>query len=133
MTARTRLPNRRPSHVETLEAAGQKFTACIGFDPGTGQPREVFLDGGKGGSQFDGILADAATVISIALQYGVPIHALAKSVGRSPNLATMPGSSDQLIAGNHAASPIGAAVDLLCSFEHGPDYARRGRGGPVRR
>ena len=45
MTAtRTRLPNRREFHIETLEVAGQEFTACIGFDPETGQPREVFLD-----------------------------------------------------------------------------------------
>ena len=56
---RTRLPNRRPSHVETLDVAGQEFTACVGFDPESGQPREVFLDGGKGGSQFAALLADA--------------------------------------------------------------------------
>ncbi len=32
---RQRLPNRRPSHVEALDMAGQEFTACIGFDPVT--------------------------------------------------------------------------------------------------
>lgn len=116
---RQRLPNRRPSHIETLETAGQIFTACVGFDPETGQPCEIFLSGAKEGSHVDALLSDTATVISVALQYGVPVHALAKSVGRSPNLATMPGSADQLTAGNHAASPIGAAVDLLCSFERG--------------
>ena len=118
MTAsRTRLPNRRPSHVETLEAAGQEFTACIGFDPETGRPREVFLNGGKEGSQFDAMLAGAATVISVALQYGVPVAALAKSVGRAPDLSTVPGSLDQLNAGSQPASPIGAALDLLRRFE----------------
>ncbi len=30
--ARTRLRNRRPNHLETLEIAGQKFEACVGFD-----------------------------------------------------------------------------------------------------
>ncbi len=120
MTARKRLPNRRPSHIETLESAGQTFTACVGFDPETEQPREIFLNGGKEGSQVDALLSDAATIISVALQYGVPPAAFRKSVGRSPNLATVPGSSDLLMAGNHAASPIGAAVDLLCSFERGP-------------
>ena len=58
------------------------------FHRGHAQPRELFLNGGKDGSQFDAMLADAATVISIALQFGVPGHALAKSVGRAPNVST---------------------------------------------
>ena len=120
-TLRQRLPTRRQSITETLEIAGQTFTACIGLDPKSGQPRELFLNGGKDGSQFDSMLADAATVISIALQYGVPVHALAKSVGRSPNLSTMPGSLDQLTAGSQPASPIGAAIDLLCKQVQVPD------------
>ena len=35
---RARLPNRRPSHVETLEVGGQVITACISFDPATDRP-----------------------------------------------------------------------------------------------
>ncbi len=119
MPERARLPNRRPSHVETLEVDNQVITACVGFDPATGHPRELFLNGAKEGSQVDAMLADAATVISIALQYGVPPRALAKSVGRASNVATAPGSIDQLKAGSESASPIGAALDLLCSFEGG--------------
>jgi len=120
---RARLPNRRPSHLETLEVGGQVITACIGFDPISGQPREVFLNGGKEGSQVDAMLADAATVISIALQYGVPVAALAKSVGRAPDLSTMPGSIDQFNAGSQPASPIGAALDLLIKHEPRPNGA----------
>ena len=116
---RTCLPNRRPSHVETLEVAGQRFTACIGFDSETGVPRELFLNGGKEGSQVDALLSDAATCISVALQFGVPIHALAKSVGRAPDLSTMPGSLDQLNAGRQPASLIGAAIDFLQSCNQG--------------
>ena len=118
---RTHLPDRRPSHVETLDAAGQVITACIGFDPATNRPCEVFLNGGKEGSQFDAMLADAATIISVALQYGVPVAALAKSVGRAPNASTMPGSIDQLTAGSQPASPIGSALDLLMAHEPPPD------------
>ncbi len=118
-SCRQRLPNRRPSHFETLEVDGQIITACVGFDPATSQPREVFLNGGKEGSQFDAMLADAATIISVALQYGVPVSALAKSVGRAPNSSTMPGSLDQLNAGSQPASPIGASLNLLRSFEEG--------------
>ncbi len=98
---------------------GQRFEACVGFDAG-GRPRELFLNGAKEGSQFDAMLSDAATSISIALQFGVPPAALAKSVGRAPNVATQPGSLEQLGAGPSPASPIGAALDLLVSLEKGP-------------
>ncbi len=120
MPLRTRLPNRRPAHVETLEVDGQIITACVGFDPATEQPREVFLNGGKEGSQFDAMLADAATIISVALQYGVPIAALAKSVGRVPNAPTTPDSLDQLNAGSQPTSALGAALDLLIAHEPHP-------------
>ena len=113
---RARLPDRRPSHVETIEVGGQSFTACVGFDL-AGQPREVFLNGGKGGSQFAALLSDAATVISVALQYGVPVAELAKSVGRAPNMATEPGSLEQLHAGAEPATAIGAALDLMLRLE----------------
>ena len=114
VVARARLPDRRPSHLETIEMDGQVITACVGFDPETEQPREVFLNGGKEGSQVDAMLADAATIISIALQFGVPIDSLRKSVGRAPDHSTMPGSTDQLNAGSSPACAIGAALDLLC-------------------
>ena len=91
---------------------GQEFTACVGFDPETGQPRELFLSGGKQGSQVDALLSDAATAISVALQFGVPPSALAKSVGRLPDL-------DSPTTGSGPVSPIGAAIDLLCEHERG--------------
>ncbi len=114
-SARARLPNRRPSHVETLEVSGQVITVSIGLDPATGQPREVFLNGGKEGSQFDAMLADVATALSVSLQFGTPLHALAKSMGRAPNVSTMPGSIEQLAAGSQPASFVGAVIDLLIS------------------
>jgi len=62
--ARKRLTNRRLSHSETLEVAGQAFTATVGFNPESGRPRELFLDGGKARSTLDALLADAAVAIS---------------------------------------------------------------------
>ena len=53
---RHRLPNRRPSHTETLEGAGQTFTAAVGFDPGTDRPCEVFLTACKEGSLMNASL-----------------------------------------------------------------------------
>lgn len=115
-SARTPLPNRRECHTETLEVAGQQVEICIGFDPETGQPRELFLNGGKEGSQVDALLSDAATAISIALQYGVPPSALAKSIGRLPGLLVAPADLDRATAGGRPASLIGAAIDLLCKY-----------------
>ena len=107
--ARARLPNRRPSHVETLEVGGQVITACVGFDPATGQPREVFLNGDTAGSQVDALVADAATVISVALQFGVPVAALAKSVGRVPSAPATPWMSRGTWAGNTSGRKASAA------------------------
>ena len=121
---RHRLPNRRPSHTETLEVAGQTFTVTVGFGPETGRPCEVFLTAGKEGSLIGAMLADAAVVISIALQHGVSAQALAKSIGRLPEMATTPADLDQGSPAKVPASPIGAALDLLQSFENGPELAQ---------
>ena len=117
MSTRKRLPNRRESRIETLIVGGQKFTACIGLDPETGQPRELFLNSGKEGSQFDAMLADAATAISIALQCGTPPAALVKSVGRLPGIPVTPAALDLPVTGRQPASAIGAALDLLCRYD----------------
>ncbi len=117
---RRRLPNRRPCHTEALEIAGQAFTATVGFDPGSGRPREVFLTAGKEGSLLNAMLADAAVVISIALQHGIPAAALAKSIGRLPTGPVTPADLESPRPGRVPASPIGAALDLVSSFERKP-------------
>ena len=114
---RRRLPNRRPSLKQELQIGGQTFTADVGFDPETGQPRELFLTAGKEGSLINALLADAAVTISVALQHGVPVAALAKSVGRLPELPIMPNDLDKTPPARLPASPIGAALDLLRSFD----------------
>ncbi len=118
---RHRLPNRRPSHTETLEVAGQAFTATVGFDPDDGRPRELFLTAGKEGSLINAMLADAAVVISVALQHGVSAKALAKSVGRLPEGPVTPADLDRDKPARIPASPIGAALDFLRSLEDVPE------------
>ena len=113
---RTRLPDRRPSHTEALEVAGQVFTATVGFDE-CGRPREVFMTAGKEGSMLNALLADAAVVISIALQHGIPAAALTKSVGRLPADPVTPADLEDPGRGRVPASPIGAALDLVSVFE----------------
>ncbi len=93
------------------------FTAAVGFDPETGQPRELFLTAGKEGSMLNALLADAAVVISIALQHGIPAAALTKSVGRLPVGPVTPADLEGPRPGRVPASPIGAALDLLRRFE----------------
>ncbi len=116
-STRQGLPNRRPAHTEALEVAGQSFTATVGFDPKSGQPRELFLTAGKEGSMLNALLADAAVVISVALQSGVPAAALAKSVGRLPADPVAPVDLDHATGHMVPASPIGAALDLITTFE----------------
>jgi len=124
---RSRLPNRRDTRHATMTWGGQEFNVCIGLDPATGRPREVFINtfrdgfGGREGSHLDALLADAATSLSIAIQRGVPIAELARAVGRAPNVGTAPGSLEQLGTSDEPASPIGAALDLLISHEPRPD------------
>ncbi len=122
---RHRLPNRRPSHTETLEVAGQTFTATVGFDPKTDRPGEVFLTAGKEGSLINAMLADAAVVISVALQHGIPARSLAKSIGRLPEGPVTPADLDEGKPTRIPASPIGAALDLVTSLETDPDRARK--------
>ncbi len=116
MSTRKRLRNRRPSHTETLRVHGQVFTATVGFDPESGQPRELFLTAGKEGSLLNAMLADAA-VVSVALQSGVPAAALAKSVGRLPASPVTPAELENFQPGRVPASPIVAALDLVVFFE----------------
>ena len=117
---RQRLPNRRPSHTETLEVSGQKVIATVGFDPQIGQPREIFMAAGKEGSMLNALLADAAVAISVALQHGVPTAALARSIGRLPSGPVTPADLDHVPGQNVPASPVGAALDLVSSFERKP-------------
>ncbi len=117
MNIRKRLPNRRPAHTETLQVDGQVFTATVGLDPVSSQPRELFLTAGKEGSLLNAMLADAAVVISVALQHGVAGEALARSVGRLPAGPVAPADLDHAPGQKVPASPIGAALDLLRRFE----------------
>ncbi len=62
-------------------------------------------------------MADAAVVISVALQHGVSAAALAKSVGRLPAGPVAPVDLDHAPGQKVPASPIGAALDLLRHFD----------------
>lgn len=66
-------------------------------------PTEVFLNCSKISSLADLISRDAACVISIALQFGVPLSELAHAMGRDDS--------------GSATSPIGKLLDILTGKE----------------
>ncbi len=117
---RSRLPNRRPALTQDLRVGGHRFAASVGFDE-QDRPREVFLSGAKDGTDLAAILDDASVILSVALQHDIPASALARSVARLPIEPLAPPYLDQPgdSWGARPGSVIGAALDLLCSLEHG--------------
>jgi hypothetical protein len=106
---RLALPNRRPSVVLEAEWESIPFSVTIGFDPATAMPRAVFADTLKGG-QMQATLADTCVLISLALQYGIPAVALAKSLSRVPDVMEGGGAEKH-------GSPIGVIVALIGGLE----------------
>jgi len=122
---RARLPNRRPSMTETFSFVdtngnAKEYTVTIGFDPETGRAAEIFLNGAKEGSQMEHILADAAVLVSIALQSGNTLQALSKSLARLPAVSPTPSELDDAPKARLPATVIGAALDAV---KHVEDWA----------
>ncbi len=104
------LPPRREQLTETLlvgrgEGNRLPVEVSVGFDPTSGQPREVFLCGAKDGSDRAFELANIAVALSVALQSGVSAAAMAHSVARLPS--------------GEPVTATGAALDLLAQYERG--------------
>jgi len=78
---RERLPNRRKSAETTVEHAGQAYVVGIGYYD-DGRPGEVFINGGKTPEAVHQYAADAAVILSIGLQHGIPAEAFARSMPR---------------------------------------------------
>lgn len=109
---RAQLPHRRPNLTLDLDWQGHAFALSVGFDPVSGAAREVFANTPKGGA-IQAVLADACVLISIALQYGIGIEALGKSLGREP--AFING-----VEASAPASPVGSVVEALAAIAAGP-------------
>lgn len=99
MSARRRLPNRRAHDLIQTEFRGAPYSIGVGRFNG-GEPSEVFIDcQSKGLTPISDDAKDAAVCLSIALQYGAPIHVIRGAVLRYSN--------------GEAATIIGHAADLL--------------------
>ncbi|ANK79412.1 MAG: hypothetical protein TEF_00365 [Rhizobiales bacterium NRL2] len=108
--ARKRLPERRPSVSETIERNGLSADVSCGFDPATGELREIFIFAGKEGSETRHALEDAAVMASVALQHGIPLEALRRSLARVATGPVDPENLDRR-AETAPASMIGLALD----------------------
>jgi hypothetical protein len=98
MSARERLPNRRPSENFNFEVAGLRYTCTVSRYP-DGRISELFLNNHKNGSTSDTNARDAAIVLSFAVQHGADIEAIRRALCRDS-------------AGN-PLGPLAATLDLL--------------------
>ncbi len=102
--SRMELPPRRGGENFEFLWGGTKFMASVRYASTTDlAPREIFLNAEKPDSAIDLAARDSAVLVSIALQYGIGLEELKRSLSRN-----LDGS---------AGSPIAALLDLLTGKE----------------
>ena len=74
---REKLPDRR---LAVTRQMADEYHVSFGLDPRNGALGEVFIKGSKIGSDMEMLLDDASVVLSLALQYGVPVDQLVHSL-----------------------------------------------------
>jgi ribonucleoside-diphosphate reductase alpha chain len=74
---RRRLPETRTAVTHKFDIAGHEGYLTVGLFE-NGQPGELFITMAKEGSTIGGLMDCVATLTSMALQYGVPLEALAR-------------------------------------------------------
>ena len=82
MPDRKRLPQRRLSVTREVRFWSQMWELTVGFYE-DGSPGEVFISGGKAGTDLEAMARDGAVLLSFCLQYGVPINVLAPALTRN--------------------------------------------------
>jgi hypothetical protein len=98
MSARERLPNRRPSETFSFELNGLRFTATVSRFPDN-RVSELFVDNHKAGSAVGTLVRDAAIIFSFAVQHGADIETIRHALCRDSQ--------------GRALGPIGQALDLI--------------------
>jgi ribonucleoside-diphosphate reductase alpha chain len=74
---RRRLPDTRAAKTHKFDVAGHEGYITVGlYDDG--QPGEVFIRIAKEGSTIGGLMDTIATLVSVSLQYGVPVESLVR-------------------------------------------------------
>lgn len=98
MTERTRLPNRRLNETQEFSREGSRYRITVGYYR-SGEVGEIFLNADRANSLLDVLVNDAAILVSLCLQRGVPLDKIAHSLKR-----------DKF---GIASSPIGCAIDRI--------------------
>lgn len=70
---RKKLPDERPAITHKFRIGGSDGYITCGLYPDTGKLGEIFVNVSKEGSALSGFADALATVLSIAIQYGVPV------------------------------------------------------------
>lgn len=99
-SSRRRLPNRRQSDTFELEFRGRPFAISIGRQPNSSEPAEIFIHPHKVASDASDDARDIAVLLSIAMQYGVPLESMRDAVCRFDD--------------GSPAGLAGAVLDRLC-------------------
>ena len=102
MSDRTRLPDRRLSENYEFVRDGSKYRMTVGRYQ-DGSVGEVFLNADRADSLLDVLVNDAAILVSLCLQHGVPLARIAHTLKRD--------------AFGLAASPVGIAIDRITGPE----------------
>jgi hypothetical protein len=99
MSPRRRLPNRRQHETVAFELDGMTVVASVGrFEDGA--PAEVFFHSvGKPGCTAERFAADAAVLVSLALQHGASVSEVRHSLVK--------------LRDGQGAGPVGRLLDLL--------------------
>ncbi len=74
---RRRLPDTRRAMTHKFDVAGHEGYITVGLYE-DGQPGEVFIRIAKEGSTIGGLMDTIATLVSVSLQYGVPVESLVR-------------------------------------------------------
>jgi ribonucleoside-diphosphate reductase alpha chain len=74
---RRRLPDTRHAVTHKFDVAGHEGYITVGLYE-DGAPGEVFITMAKEGSTIGGLMDTIATLVSVALQYGVPVESLVR-------------------------------------------------------
>lgn len=93
------LPNRRSHETIRFEHWGMGYAVGLGRASPSGPIQEVFINCGKSGTQGETLARDSAVLLSLALQYGVPIEAIRHAITRD--------------ADGKPSGPVGALIDLI--------------------
>jgi hypothetical protein len=102
MSERNTLPQRRLAETFDLQHGGKRavFQVTLGrYDDG--RVGEVFISGAKAGTELDAVARDGAVLLSLALQYGVPLEVVRRAITREADGAP--------------STVLGAVIDQLAS------------------